>query len=138
MNTNTTAEFFGEPIHCYSRSDAMADGYLVDVSQTAAEVGFRVPVALTRAAWEDCVAWSDEDTERKGWPQDEAGRLWDVLYMARFACKRDAGASRIAFGGLRVPREGRGTKARLVTLVAHVGPGDSGEPVITIGKPHDF
>ena len=132
------AEVFGGPVYSYSRADALADGYLVDATDTAREAGFRFPVALTHAAWEDCVAWSDDNSARKRWPQDEAGRLWDVLYVAHFACRRDAGASRITFGVLRVPREGRGTKARLVTLVAHVGPGDSGEPVITIGKPHDF
>ena len=137
-DTTLAAEIFGEPIHTYSRANAIADGYLVDVSETARETGFRFSIALSRAAWDDCVAWDDDDTRRKHWPQDQAGRLWDVLYMAHFACRRDAGASRIAFGVLRVPREGRGTKARLVTLVAHVGPGDSGEPVITIGKPHDF
>ena len=138
QDTTPAVEIFGGQGYGYSRADALADGYLVDVTEPAREARFRYPVALTRTAWADCVAWSDDDSTRKRWPQDEAGRLWDVLYMAHFACRRDAGASRIAFGVLRVPREGRGTTARLVTLVAHVGPGDSGEPVITIGKPHDF
>ena len=39
---------------------------------------------------------------------------------------------------LRVPREGCGHKARVVTLHAQVGPGDAGEPVITIGFSEDF
>ncbi|TAN03501.1 MAG: hypothetical protein EPN36_12100 [Rhodanobacteraceae bacterium] len=138
QTTATAAEIFGGPVYSYSRADALDDGYLVDVTETAREAGFRYPVALTRAAWDDCVAWDDDDTKRKHWPQDEAGRLWDVLYMARFAGKRNAGASCIAFGVLRVPREGRGTKARLVTLTAHVGPGDDTAPVVTIGLPNDF
>jgi type I site-specific restriction endonuclease len=48
--TATAAEIFGEPIHSYTRADAFADGYLVDVTDTAREAGFRFPVALTRAA----------------------------------------------------------------------------------------
>lgn len=142
QDTATTAEIFGEPIYSYSRAQAFADGNLVDVSHTAREAGFRVPVALTRMAWEDCVAWDDDDTQRKHWPQDEAGRLWDVLSMTRFymrgAACRDPAANRFSLQVLRVPREGRGVKARTVHLVTHVGPGDWGEPVITIGFSSDF
>lgn len=145
MNAHDTAlaaEIFGDPIYTYTRADAFADGYLVDVTQTAREAGFRFPSAITRAAWNDCVAWDDDDTRRKHWPQDESGRLWDVLTMARFymraAVRRDPDADRFVFRVLRVPREGRGTKARVVTLVAHIGPGDSAEPVITIGFASDF
>jgi hypothetical protein len=36
-------------IHSYSRAQAIAAGVLVDVTPTAHEVGFRFPVALTRA-----------------------------------------------------------------------------------------
>lgn len=136
------AEIFGEPIHSYTRSQAIDDGELIDVSETAHEAGFRFPVALTRAAWNDCVEWSDADTDRKHWPQDEAGRLWDVLSMARFylraTTRRNPDCDRAMVQVLRVPREGRGTKARIVTLVAHVGPGDDAEPVITIGFASDF
>ena len=136
------AEIFGEPICSYSRAQALEDGYLVDVSETAREAGFRFPVALTSAAWDDCVEWSDEDSARKHWPQDQSGRLWDVLTMTRFymrgAVRRDPATDHFALQVLRVPREGRGVKARTVRLMAHVGPGDDAEPVITIGLPHDF
>jgi hypothetical protein len=64
-------------IHSYTRADALRDGVLVDVSATAREAGLRHPVALTRAAWERCV------TVPPGvLCQDEAGRLWDVLWRA--------------------------------------------------------
>lgn len=136
------AEIFGEPIYSYSRAQAFADGYLVDVSETAREAGFRVPVALTRAAWDDCVAWDDDDSQRKRWPQDEAGRLWDVLSMARFhvrvAARRDPGAERCIMEMVRVPRDGSDCNARHVALTAVIGPGDAGEPCITIGFPTDF
>jgi len=130
---------FGKPISVYARADAISDGELVDVTETAKEAGFRYPVALTRAAWEDCVAWSEDDTKRKRRPQDESGRLWDVVWMAKLASKaaRD-GVSTIRYSIYRVPRDGRGHMPRRVTLTAHVGPGDTPAPVITIGFPSDF
>lgn len=136
------AEIFGDVIYSYSRAQALEDGYLVDVTETAHEAGFRCPVALTRAAWEDCVAWSEADTDRKHWPQDQAGRLWDVLSMARFyiagATRRDPSTDRCTVELVRVPRAGSGCMARHVALTAVIGGGDDGEPVITIGQPADF
>ena len=35
----------------YSRAQAIEDGILVDVSDTAREAGFTIPVALTRTVW---------------------------------------------------------------------------------------
>ncbi|MGB7933156.1 MAG: DUF6573 family protein [Gammaproteobacteria bacterium] len=44
---------------------------------------------------------------------------------------------RLLFQLYRVPRDGRSTKAELVTLKLIVGPGDAGEPVITILLPDE-
>lgn len=129
----TMAEIFGEPVSTYTRAQALDDGFLVDVSELAKEAGFRFPVALTRAAWADCVEWSEADSKRQTY-QDEAGRLWDVLYMASLAARRNSG-SELRFQLYRVPRGGRGVRPRLVTLQMHCGAGDEGEPVITIGLP---
>lgn len=74
MQTSTMNEIFGEPIHTYTRAQAIEDGALVDVSETATEAGFRVPVALTHAAWGDCVEWTETDSRRQTY-QDEVGRL---------------------------------------------------------------
>jgi hypothetical protein len=136
-------ELFGEPIHVYTRAQAIADGVLVDVSETAREAGFSVPVAMTQAAWADCVAWTEEDEERKpnGTGQDEAGRLWDVLYMGFLAIRRKRDAAprdnpqQLGYQLRRVPREGREVRPRLATLVLHVGPGDNFEPVVTVMLP---
>lgn len=137
---------FGPVIYRYTRAQALADGVLVDVSNASAEAGFRVPVALTRAAWDDCVEWNDEDTRRQT-PQNESGRLWDVLWMARCAIaslRRDpeSGRSRESFPTLyyrlfRVPRGGRAMRPREVTMKVVSGPGDDGEHVITIMLPHE-
>lgn len=127
-------EIFGAPIHVYTREQAIEDGNLVDVTETAAEVGFRIPVAITRAAWADCVEWSETDSKRQTY-QDEAGRLWDVLWMAMNAARRGAGRQSLRFQLYRVPRGGRGACPRLVELVASIGAGDQGDPVITIMLP---
>jgi hypothetical protein len=50
--------------------------------------------------------------------------------MASFAARR--GGGRAAFRFYRLPRGGRGVRLRLTTLQMHIGPGDQGEPVITI------
>ena len=117
-------------IHSYTRAQALEDGVLVDVTSTAKEAGFKVPVALTAAVWADCVAW---DNEAETCHQDESGRLWDLLYLAALEARRRRNAQVVPFGLLRVPH--RGSKPELVQLTMHVGPGDEAEPVITIMQP---
>ncbi len=131
-----TSSFWGEPIHVYTRAQALQDGVLVDVSDTAREAGFRLPVAMTAAAWADAVAWSDADTIRQV-PQDQSGRLWDVLFMACQAARRAANASLVGFDVLRVPRGGRAVKPKVVKLNMSITRGDSGEPVVTILLPNE-
>ena len=115
---------FGPVIHAYSRADALADGVLIDAGPPAREAGFKVPVALTVAAWARCVTVPPG----KEGLQDESGRLWDVLHMARVAAMRAPGQDRVPFSVSVVTREGR----RRVSLYAHIGPGDTGEPVVTV------
>lgn len=134
-HTHDLCELFGEPIHTYTRAQAIDDGYLIDVSETAREAGFRLPVAITRAAWVDCIEWTDADTKRQTY-QDEAGRLWDVLSMASFAARR-SDSSELRFQLYRVPRGGRGQRARLTTLKAVIDGGDDGQPCITIMLPDE-
>ena len=125
---------FGEAIDTYTRAQAIADGLLVEVAEgIAREAGFTVPVAVTAAAWADCVAWSDADNQRTGACQDEQGRLWDVLWMTRCAVRgAPRGTERIRVPLHRVPRAGRAVCPQPESLVAWCGPGDYGEPAITI------
>jgi hypothetical protein len=119
-------------IHAYSRAQALADGALVDVSELARDAGFKVPVALTTKVWTDCVAW---DQTREVAPQDETGRLWDVLTMAHMTARGRPDADRLTFSVLRI---GSGhLRPSLVRLVLVIGPGDQGEPVITIMQPEE-
>lgn len=127
---------FGEEIYRYTRAQALADGELVDVTKTAREAGFRVPVAMTAAAWNKTVAWSETDSARQV-QQDEAGRCWDVIWMGYIAAKRASSSFRVPFQLYVVPRGGKATRPRLVTLHMHIGSGDEGEPVITIMNPDE-
>lgn len=117
-------------IHAYGCTDALADGVLVDVSPLAREAGFRVPVAVTATVWRDCVAW---DQTREVGLQDELGRLWDLLSMARMAARAQPGGNRTFFSILRVASgQLRPSRVRLLLVL---GPDDEGAPAITIMQP---
>jgi hypothetical protein len=69
-------------ISLYTRAQAIADGFLVDVSDMAKEAGFKWPVAVTLAVWAEVVTPTPQDKQEG---QSEKGRLWDILSMARLA-----------------------------------------------------
>lgn len=119
-------------VYAYTRENAIEDGVLVDVTETAKEAGIRFPVALTAAVWADAVDWQDKD----GYWQDEAGRLWDVLYMAAYAMRtaRQDG-NELIYNMMRVPKGKK--RAVNVQYKLIVGPGDNMEPVITILLPRE-
>lgn len=131
-------------IYAYTAADALADGFLVSVPEvTAREAGFTIPVVMSRGAWDDCVTWDEGpegnvDPAKPATVQDEAGRLWDVLWLASQAARRAAGDDMAVFDVLRVPAHGRGVTAKPVRLWATVGPGDDGSPLVTIMRPEDY
>ncbi|MDY0331142.1 MAG: hypothetical protein RBR52_11700 [Thiomonas sp.] len=141
--TATPADLFGAPISAYTRAQAIEDGLLIDVSTTAREAGTVWPVAMTAAAWADCVEWTDATEARKGYiGQSESGRLWDVCWMLSRVLLRAARLGLQASPSypmyvelLRTPREGRGVKPRLVHLKFIIGPDDAGRPCITVMMP---
>jgi hypothetical protein len=120
---------FGELISTYSRFQAIEDGVLVDISAVAREVGIRFPVAMTRAAWAATVP-----VPRNTECQDEAGRLWDVVWLLRCVIRASATIGETLRCAVRV-RVGR--RLRIVWLKAVCGPGDDAEPVITVMLPDE-
>ncbi|HYW76195.1 MAG TPA: DUF6573 family protein [Gammaproteobacteria bacterium] len=138
MTDNSAAEsIFGPVIYSYSRAQAIADGVLVDVSDTAQEAGFVFPVAVTDTVWADCIAWSQRDNVEKRCYQDEPGRLWDVLHMARLAIEQASHGQVLEYELYRVPRAEQARRPEPVKLKLVCGPGDDGEAVITIMFPHE-
>ncbi|KJS03728.1 MAG: hypothetical protein VR68_00715 [Peptococcaceae bacterium BRH_c4a] len=118
-----------EVFYSYTRKQALEDGVLLDVTQVAAEAGFKYPVAVTKRLWDEVVTPDDESKE---YGQSEEGRLWDVLWMCMIAAKYSKG-SEIKFQ-LYVQNGGR---ERLISLKAVCHSGDEAEPVITIMMPEE-
>lgn len=124
-------------IHSYSRAQAIEDGELLDANciepGITREAGFIVPVAFSRAAWQNCVHWDEQIEANKphATGQDPVGRLWDVLKMAHLQVRGNA-TNRAMVSLLRIPTEGPRCSPDLIVLTAHSGPGDRGEHVVTI------
>lgn len=126
-------------IFSYTRAEALSDGVLVDVSTIAREAGFRWPVAIT----DHLSARLQPDTPNQQLGQSYQGRLWDVVWMASRAAlgvPKKAGSDQVRF--LLILAEFDEAEQRLrhheLELFMMAGPGDDGEPVVTIGFPEDF
>ena len=134
MNTHPQdlAEIFGQPVYTYTRAQAVADGLQVEVTKTAAEAGIRFPMFITRAVYDAYVTVPHGVTG-----QDEAGRLWDLVWMTRFAIIRSRpGVQRLPVA-LYVRNDD--VRSRLVKLVATCGPVDIDDPrpAITVMMPDE-
>ena len=106
----------------YTRSEAIEDGVLVDISTLSKEVGIKYPVAVTRAVFALL-----SDTHGEG--QDFKGRAWDLLMVFRVAAKKSI-ESEVHFTPLFLIEGSE--QAQSVAMWAKCGPGDDLEPVITI------
>jgi hypothetical protein len=142
---NQHDNFWGEPSFRYSRAQAIADGMLVDLTSATddkgqplcQQAGFKVPVAISRAAWAQTIevggtwkpAGDGEVLELKN-GQSLTGRLWDLLWMMRVACGQSGCVDRVEFQVL-VDVDGNGA-SKPVRLRALCGPGDDARPVITV------
>jgi hypothetical protein len=122
---------YGRGCECATRAVEEGAGVLIDVSQTAREAGVRWPVALTAAVRAQCVAVPAGVA-----CQDEAGRLWDLVWMLRLAIGRSDGGPEVRFG-VHVRNHNRDRTPALVRLKAVCGPGDGGEPVVTVMLPDE-
>jgi len=107
----------------------LEDGVLVDVSEMAREAGFRWPVAVTATVW----ALIEAIPERYRGLQSTDGRLWDVLWMASCAIRSSAtSGTELRYSLMLHTAESSHLTLKLVT-----GPGDHGEPVVTIMLPEE-
>lgn len=128
--TESLTDFFGPLIGSYSRAQAIEDGVLHDVTDAAREHGILLPTAIAAHAWAAAVAWPDPDTAS----EYEPSRAWSVLVYASNALRR---AKRLGREGMQeftfVPAPDLDDAEDIeVTLGVEVGPGDAGEPVLTI------
>ena len=132
MNTNQNESPFGEIIYTYTRAQAVADGVQVDVTKTAQEAGIKFPTFLTRAVFDAYVAVPEGVTG-----QDEAGRLWDLVWMARFAILRSHGHTDRLPVALYVRNDNH--RAKLVKLIATCSAldMDDPQPALTLMMPDE-
>lgn len=126
MDKDAGSEEF-ELIHLYTRRQALEDGVLVDLGPLAAEAGFRWPVAVTRAIY-DRLLQPSKVVKDEG--QSFTGRAWDMLTVMRLEARRAGAGREVRFAPLFITQPGQPPEA--VPLKAVSGPGDDGEPVITV------
>src|SRR6266850_5079141 len=121
MNNENSQPDFGPVIYSYTRSQAVADGFQVEVSKIAREAGITFPVFLTRAVYDNYVTVPASVVG-----QDEAGRLWDIVWMLRFAIRKAQPNQTRLPVALYVRNDNQ--RARLIKLIATCGPLDIDDP----------
>ena len=137
MHQPAISTAFGPVIDAYTRAQAIEDGVLVDVSETAREAGFNIPVAVTRTVWNRLVAVPEGYL---GF-QDERGRLWDVVSMARYYARRASDRDRVIMcvlvRDIRKDLRDSDRPPRKHFPIVAIGAGDQGEAVVTVMFPDD-
>jgi hypothetical protein len=115
---------FGEPIYSYSRAQAIRDGILADLTQIESmRHHWKVPIACTAAVW----TIVEQAAKREG--QDVPGICHDISTMAKLGFAKPADIDRVYFKVIIAGSEH--------TLKLHIGPGDAGEPVLTLMLPDE-
>jgi len=118
-------------VYSYTRAQAIEDGILINVTETAKEAGIKFPTVVTDHLNHSYIVPSLE-LAKMG--QSIDGRLWDLLMMFRFnACKSNSNILNYICLFQMKP----GSEAVEKTIKAHIGPGDTAEPVITLMLPGD-
>jgi hypothetical protein len=132
MDTNNDNSPFGKIICSYTRAQAIADGLQVEVTDTGREAGIRFPVFLTRAVFNAFVTVPPGVTG-----QDEAGRLWDILNLLRFAIYGAKPGQTCLPLEIYVRNDNH--RPQLVKLIALCGPLDihDPQPAITVLMPEE-
>ena len=118
-------------VYSYSRAQAIADGVLVDVTEEAKAIGFKLHTVVTEHLFHGYV---EPPAGLDGEGQSVIGRLHDLMVLALFAARKAVNIDRVTFKVDFLMAPGR---KETIEVVAHIGPGDQGEPVLTIMLPED-
>ena len=90
-------------ISTYTTKEAVEDGFLVRVADgQSKEAEIKYPVYLTRSVWDKYV----EVPEGMEGEQDLTGRLWDILWMFRWAAKTNSSSLMMFKFDCRLPDRG--------------------------------
>lgn len=126
---NPIIEFFGEPIHIYTRAQAIEDGTLIDLNAAAPDVcaqHYKYPIACTAAVWAMIEAALEHGA-------DVSGTVHDLLFMSRFYIVQRIGDGIVFFECALADED----EATVHTFKLVCGPGDKAEPVITLMLPSE-
>jgi hypothetical protein len=118
-------------IYAYTRAQAIEDGVLVDVTEQAKAIGFKLHTVVTDHLFHGYV---EPPAGLEGEGQSVTGRLHDLMVLALFAARRAVNTDRVSFKVAFLMAPGG---KETVEVIAHIGPGDNGEPVLTIMLPED-
>jgi uncharacterized protein DUF6573 len=116
----------GDEIASYTRAEALADGWLIDVSDPAKEAGLLYSVAVTADVWVECIRIPEGlecDTE--------ANRVWNIVWLLTCEIileKREV--DEITFR--MYVRQAPNRLPQRVTLRAVCEPDDNGNPCLTV------
>lgn len=123
---------FGPVIYSYTRKQAIEDGVLVDLTPWAKESGFCISVVCTSAVWH---GWIVPPDKAKATGQSERGRAHDLLFMLLTAIRRSPKSTDLLY--FKVLFQQSPGRTETVRFKAVCGPGDQGEPVVTIMEPNE-
>lgn len=119
-------------IYSYTRAQAIEDGVLIDITADAKANGFKVHTVVTDNLYRQYVEVPTGLDRSFGQSRD--GRLHDLLTLALFAARSSKGTDRVYFKVSFLMGPGRSEEAN---IIAHIGPGDHGEPVMTLMLPEE-
>lgn len=117
-------------IYSYTRKEAIENGDLHDITDIAKEAGFKVPIAVTNALFE---AYLNPTSEEKEMGQSLDGRIWDMLSILFYAANGNSNSGILKLEISIMFENGR----KDVPFKSVIGPGDNGEPVITLMLPDE-
>lgn len=119
-------------IYSFTRTMALESGVLIDVTNQAKEAGFKFHTVVTDNLFHSYIV---PPAGLEGEGQSIEGRLHDVFFVLLAAIRSSKAATDYAeIDVLFLMAPDRQEK---VKVIAVVGPGDEGEPVLTIMLPGD-
>ena len=118
---------FGPIIFSYSRSQAIEDGVLIDVTREARRLGFSLHTVMTCGVIGELV-----EMIRRRKPEDLIKYPIEKIKSAAITAALDMLRDKIAATPKESMTDRMDFKAGDVELWSLIGPGDNGEPVLTV------
>lgn len=117
-------------VSSYSQAQAIEDGVLHLIPREISRDYFKYPVILSAGL----VALIEKAVATKKYIADYRGIVHDILFTCQSAAKRSSGADVLR---TKIIIRGAGPRATYDLLMV-CGPGNNGEPTITIMLPEDY